>query len=193
MKKKEEQKTIHVRDRRFRLFLSAEQIDKIVRNLADQISKKYFDKNPVCVVVLKGAFVFAADLIRYMEIPCEVTFLRAESYGAEMHSSGEVKITFFSNGNRLRHRHILLIEDIVDTGLTVKEIYRYLQQFKPKSIETVTLLLKPETYVGEIPAFIGKAIPSLFVIGYGMDYNENGRFLKDLYVLDTNDDKHNGK
>ncbi len=174
-----------VHGKRFKRLLSAEEIQGIVRQLAHQIVQRHRSEELVCVVILKGAFMFANDLIRAMNIPCEITFLRAQSYGAHMYSSGKVHIEFFTNHQRLQDRPVLIIEDIVDSGLTLQAIRDYLAQYRPKSIETVTLLLKPDTFQGTPPEYVGKAIAPLFVIVYGMDYNDGGRYLQDIYVLDS--------
>ncbi len=178
-------KRVIIHDKAFKLLIPAEEIRSIVHRMGQQLAERYAQEDLVCVVILKGAFMFANDLIRAMQIPCEITFLRAQSYGAQMYSSGKVHIEFFTNHQRLQDRAVLIIEDIVDSGLTLQAIREYLAQHRPKSIETATLLLKPDTFQGPMPEYVGKAISPLFVIGYGMDYNEGGRYLPDIYVLDS--------
>lgn len=169
--------------KRFRLFLPRQDIERCVRHLAERIRADYAGREPTCIVVLKGAFIFAADLLRELSLPCRVEMVRAQSYGLQMHSSGSVLIepAMLDIGGR----HALLIEDIVDTGLTLRVLVDHLRAQHPASLHIVALLAKPAAQQLAVPlTYVGKHIPSVFVIGYGMDYAEAGRTLPDIYALE---------
>jgi hypoxanthine phosphoribosyltransferase len=173
---------IDIHGKRFRLFMTRDEIAHIVAELANQIRRDYAGKHPLCLIVLKGAIIFAADLLRQLAIPCSVETIRARSYGTEMTSSGTVQIE--PPILELRGREVLLIEDIVDTGLTLRALVRFIEEHQPASLRIVALLAKPAARTLRVPlAYIGKEIPPVFVVGYGMDYAEAGRELPDLYAL----------
>nr|BCX01741.1 MAG: hypoxanthine phosphoribosyltransferase [Bacteroidota bacterium] len=168
----------------FRLYLSEEQIQQRVRELAREISRDYADKVPILIGVLNGSFIFIADLMRALEIDCEVDFLKLSSYGDAKVSSGQAKIRKDIDA-QLAGRHVLVVEDIVDTGLSVRYLCDLLQAHRPASLRVVTLLHKAEAtrYPVQLD-YVGFVIPNLFVIGYGLDYGQKGRNLRHLYVLD---------
>ncbi|MCS6966622.1 MAG: hypoxanthine phosphoribosyltransferase, partial [Candidatus Kapabacteria bacterium] len=175
---------IELNGRAFRLFIQREEIAHVVHHLAQRIRQDYADKEPVCLIVLKGAFIFAADLLRQLSLPCTVEMIRARSYGAEMTSSGTVQIE--PPVLNVRGKDVLLIEDIVDTGLTLRALVRFVEEHQPASLRIVTLLAKPPARHLRVPlTYIGKEIPSVFVVGYGMDYAESGRGLPDIYAVET--------
>ncbi|GBD06327.1 Hypoxanthine phosphoribosyltransferase [bacterium HR21] len=174
---------IELRGRAFRLFVRRDEIAERVRALAEQLRHDYAGTEPVCLIVLKGAFVFAADLLRQLPLACTIETIRARSYGAAMVSSGTVHIE--APALELRGRDVLLIEDIVDTGLTLQELVRFLEAQQPASLRIVTLLAKPAAHHLGLPlAYIGLQIPPVFVVGYGMDYAEAGRNLPDIYAAE---------
>ncbi|MCS7176685.1 MAG: hypoxanthine phosphoribosyltransferase [Candidatus Kapabacteria bacterium] len=173
--------TIELHGHRFRLFLHREKIAEIVRQLATQIERDYAGRAPVCLIVLKGAFIFAADLLRCLSLPCTVETIRARSYGMGMTSSGSVQID--PPTVELRGKDVLLLEDIVDTGLTLQALVDFIEEQQPASLRIATLLAKPPARALAVPlAYIGKDIPPVFVVGYGMDYAEAGRGLADIYA-----------
>lgn len=166
------------------VLLTEEQIKARVKELAREISEDYREKKPLLVGVLKGAVVFLSDLIREMDIPLEVDFMAVSSYGADTASSGIVRIQKDLEQS-IKDRDVLIVEDIVDTGLTLKYLYETLGSQKPRSLKVVTLLDKPDRRKVEFKAdYCGFAIPDRFVIGYGLDFNEEYRNLGDLCVLD---------
>lgn len=152
--------------------------------LADQLNRDYSDKKPIFIGVLNGAFIFLSDLLRHISIPSEVDFLKLSSYGDEKVSSGQVTDLKDIDAN-IEGRHILLVEDIVDTGLSMKYMIDKLQKKNPASIATVTLLHKPEATHHDVQLdYVGFKIPTLFVLGYGLDYAQEGRNLAQIYILD---------
>jgi hypoxanthine phosphoribosyltransferase len=168
-----------------RPLISARRIAKRVRDLGREISELYADLDQplVLVVVLKGAAVFAADLLRSLGIPAELEFVRASSYGAGTSSSGSVKLAHLVEGP-LTGRHLLLVEDIVDSGRTIDVIVRELKRHRPASIRLAALLDRPARR--ELPVqidFTGFVIPDRFVIGYGLDYAGLYRELPGIYAL----------
>lgn len=166
------------------VLLSEEKIKARVKELAREISADYRGKKPLLVGVLKGAVVFLSDLIREMDIPLEVDFMAVSSYGADTASSGIVRIQKDLD-HSIKDRDVLIVEDIVDTGLTLKYLYETLGSQKPRSLKVVTLLDKPDRRKVDFKAdYCGFEIPDRFVIGYGLDFNEEYRNLGDLCVLD---------
>jgi hypoxanthine phosphoribosyltransferase len=165
--------------------ISSRTIAKRVRELGREISAQYadIDQPLVLVVILKGATVFAADLLRSLSIPAELEFVRASSYGAGTSSSGKVKFAHMVDGP-LTGRHLLLVEDIVDSGRTINVIVRKLRAQKPGSIRLATLLDRPARREEAVDiAFTGFVIPDRFVIGYGLDYAGLYRELPAIYSL----------
>ncbi len=166
------------------VFLSEEQIKARVKELAREISADYKEKKPLLIGVLKGAVVFLSDLIREMDIPLEVDFMAVSSYGADTASSGIVRIQKDLEQS-IKDKDVLIVEDIVDTGLTLNYLYDTLSSQKPHSLKVVTLLDKPDRRKVEFKAdYCGFEIPDRFVIGYGLDFNEEHRNFKDLRVLE---------
>jgi hypoxanthine phosphoribosyltransferase len=181
---------VQLYDKRFKPLISHDRIQEAVKRLGAEVSADYdrtkgqTNDNPlVFVIVLKGSIVFATDLIRAVTVPCTVEFLKAESYHGGLQSSGKVHITTLGELN-LAGKHVVVLEDIIDTGLTLKEILAYLQHLHPASIKIATLLLKPDICKDTVKAdYVGFEISPLFVVGYGLDYDEIGRNLPDVYVL----------
>lgn len=165
--------------------ISAAQISRRVRRLGREVSRVYDDIDTplVMVVILKGATVFAADLLRSLAIPAELEFVRASSYGAGTSSSGKLKLAHMVEGP-LVGRHVLLVEDIVDSGLTVKAIQRRIQRVGAASVRLAALLDRPARRQVEVKIdFTGFVIPDRFVIGYGLDYAGLYRELPHIYSL----------
>ena len=165
--------------------ISSARIDKRVRELGKQISETYADIDTplVMVVILKGATVFAADLLRSLSIPAELEFMRAASYGSGTSSSGRLRLAHMVDGP-LVGRHVLLVEDIVDSGRTVNAIAKRLQRLGPASLRLAALLDRPARREVEVKIdFTGFVIPDRFVIGYGLDYAGLYRELPGIYAL----------
>ena len=173
---------IKVKDKFFKILFSKEEIKERITALALQISNDYQGKDPLFVVVLNGAFIFAADLIKQINIPCEITFIRLSSYHS-MRSTGKV-MQVLSLQEKLEGRHVVVLEDIIDTGNTMHEVQIEMLEQKPESINVCTFLVKPKSMEREISSkYIGFEIPSQFVVGYGLDYEGFGRNSEALYVL----------
>ena len=173
---------ITVGDKEFTLFVESNTLQARIRQLAHQISHDYQQKAPLLISVLNGSFMFAADLMKSLTIPCEITFIKVASY-QHTSSTGQLK-QLIGLQERVANRHVIVVEDIVDTGLTMSEIITLLKQDNPASIEIATLLLKPDALQKDIaPRYTGFEIANRFVVGYGLDYNGLGRNLADLYVL----------
>ena len=177
-------KTVHVNGERFRLYLDEATIQARIASIGAAISREYEETVPILIGVLNGSFMFIADLMRAIEIPCEIDFWKLSSYGAEKVSSGRVHELKKIDAN-LEGRHIIIVEDIVDTGLSMQYILERMQEHNPASIKVATLLHKHEaTRVGVQLDYVGFRIPHLFVIGYGLDYGQQGRNLPEIYILD---------
>jgi hypoxanthine phosphoribosyltransferase len=166
------------------VLLSEEQIRARVRELGRELSAEYAGKHPVLVNILKGGFIFLADLIRAMDVHCEMDFMVVSSYEDKTESSGVVRI-LSDLGLNIGGRHVLIVEDIVDTGLTLDYIRELLLARNPASLKIVTLLDKVDRRVQEVPIdWVGFEIPDKFVVGYGLDYAQRYRNLPYITVLD---------
>ena len=171
-------------DRVGKPLLSREEISARTAELAAQISRDYQGRELVMVGVLKGAFVFLADLVRQVELPVEIDFVGVSSYGSDTESSGVVKIVKDLDAD-IERKDVLLVEDIVDTGLTLKYLVGMLRERGPASVEVCALLNKPDARKVEIEVkYRGFDVPPLFVVGYGLDYAERYRQLPYVGVLE---------
>ncbi|NVL90361.1 MAG: hypoxanthine phosphoribosyltransferase [Desulfobacterales bacterium] len=163
--------------------LSGNEIAQRVKSLARQISKDYAEKELRIIGVLNGAFVFLADLVRGLTIPVQIDFVRLASYGSGTESSGNVRITKEIELN-LKDCDVLIVEDIVDSGLTVDFLIDYLKQFYPKSVKVCTLLDKTGRRQVEVPIdYVGHVVESGFLVGYGLDFDQRYRELPGIYHL----------
>jgi hypoxanthine phosphoribosyltransferase len=166
-----------------RVFLTAEQIQKRVQEMGDQISVKYPDGPIYLIAILKGAFVFLADLSRAIRTPSRIEFMGISSYGRGKTSSGQVRVTKDLDVSIEGH-HVLIVEDIVDSGVTLTYLLNVLEQRRPKSLAIATLLDKPERRLRPVDvSYVGFKIPDEFVVGYGLDFAEDYRNLKDICIL----------
>lgn len=171
----------------FEPYISQEEIAKQVERLAAEIKRDCVTDSPIFVCVLKGAFVFASDLYRTINMPkSEIAFIRYKSYvGTE--STGEMNKILGLNDN-VTGREVIIIEDIVDTGLTAHALRSDIEVMNPMSVKMATLLYKPESLqVGKVPEYVGFEIPPKFIVGYGLDVDEQMRGLRDVYVLKKKD------
>lgn len=166
-----------------KVFFSKEDLNTIVTRLGKQISKDYEGKNLTLVSILKGSVIFMADLMRAIDIPCEIDFMCVSSYGSGTTSSGNVKIIKDLDID-LHGKDLLLVEDILDSGMTLSYVRNMLEQRHPASIRICTLLDKPERRKADISAdYFGDLVPDEFVVGYGLDYDEKYRNLPYIGVL----------
>jgi len=165
------------------VLLSREQVQGRVADLAREISRDYQGKHPLLVGVLKGCFVFLADLVRQLTIPVTIDFVRLGSYGAGTQTSGQVEL-LLDLTTPPQGRHLLVVEDIVDTGLSLASLLERLQQRGPASLKVCALLDKPARRQREVPLdYLGFTIPNEFVVGYGLDFAERYRHLADICIL----------
>lgn len=179
--------TVTCQGDRFRLYLDPEALATRVKEIGEAISEDYRDADtpPIVVGVLNGSFVFVADLMRAIDIECEVDFYKLSSYGVEKVSSGEVT-ELKAVDAKLAGRHVVVVEDIVDTGLSMRYILNRISELKPASLRAATLLRKPDALKVEVDLdYVGFDIENLFVIGYGLDYGQLGRNLRAIYILDS--------
>ncbi|MCU0422553.1 MAG: hypoxanthine phosphoribosyltransferase [Bacteroidia bacterium] len=172
---------IKVHDRNFQPFISEEEIKSRVSQIADSLTVKYHDKNPLFLAVLNGAFILAADLVRSVKFQSEISFTKISSYQGTT-STGMVK-QLIGFTESITNRHVIIVEDIIDTGLSMQHILQQVKEQSPASIQVVTLLFKRDSLKVDIqPDYVGFEIPSKFVLGYGLDYDGLGRNLPDIYV-----------
>jgi hypoxanthine phosphoribosyltransferase len=167
----------------FEPYIRREEIAKQVHRLAQEIKRDYDGKNPLFLCVLNGSFIFAADLFRACSLhDAEITFIRFKSYDG-MSSTGEVK-QLMGLSEQIRDRHVIIVEDIIDSGITAAQLRKELAKQSPASVKMVSLLFKPDALtVGEGPEYVGFSIPSKFILGYGLDLDGLARNLPDIYVL----------
>jgi hypoxanthine phosphoribosyltransferase len=174
---------------RFKLFITKDQIEQRNFELGKLIDEEYAGKRPIFIGVLNGAFIFLADLMRYVSIPCEVDFFKLSSYGDEKVSSGKVTERKDLDA-AIEGRHVIIVEDIVDTGLSMSYILNIMKHKNPASVKIATLLHKPGAMKFDVTLdYVGFEIPTLFVLGYGLDYAQEGRNLAQIYVLDEDGNK----
>lgn len=168
----------------FKVFINKEQIEAWLSLLGEQLDKEYEGKKPIFIGILNGSYIFLADLMRNVSIPCEVDFMKLSSYGDAKVSSGNVT-ELKEIDAKLKDRHVILVEDIIDTGLSMKFMLDKMSGYEPKSVKVLTLLHKKEATVYEIHIdYVGFEIPNKFVLGYGLDYAQGGRNLAQIYVIE---------
>ena len=174
--------TIKIKDKSFRPSIPEAEILKRVQAVADRINQDMEGKNPLLLAVLNGSFIFAADLMRRLTIPCEISFVKLASYQGTT-STGKITEVIGINED-LTDRTIIIVEDIVESGLTIQRMIESLGTRHPKSVHICTLLLKPERL--QVPLnieYVAMEIPNDFILGYGLDYDQQGRNLKDIYTI----------
>lgn len=177
------EKTVKLHDKTFRVMIPAEKIDQAVTAVADRINNDYADKDtPLFVGVLNGSFMFLSDLIKKIEFNSELSFVKLSSYEGTS-STGQVKSLLGLNGS-IEGRHVIIVEDIVDTGESIAHMIADLESRKPASVEVCTLFFKPASYSKPYPIrYRALEIGNEFIVGYGLDYDQLGRNLKDVYVV----------
>ncbi|UPL49852.1 hypoxanthine phosphoribosyltransferase [Hymenobacter sublimis] len=171
---------ISLHNKQFEPYLSAAQLASAIQQVAARLNHDYHGQTPLFVAVLNGSFMFAADLLKEITLPCEVSFIRVASYQGTS-STGEVK-EVLGLTEELAGRHVVILEDIVDTGHTMRMLLDTLAEKQPASLEVATLFLKPECLQYELPIrYVGLSIPNDFIVGYGLDYDGLGRNYPDVY------------
>lgn len=177
---------VKVNGKFFKKHIGEEQISCKIKKLAEEIDRDMKGRNPLVICVMTGAMFFAADLLREVSIECEITSVKLKSYeGTE--SSGRVKIDDTLKRSDIEGRQLLIVEDIVDTGLSMSSLLEEISKLSPSDIKVATLLSKPEARVYDVNIdYLAFEIPNYFVVGYGLDFDGYGRGLKDIYILDNN-------
>lgn len=173
---------IQVNDRRFKLYIPEEDILARVKEVATRMSNDLKDKHPLFLVILNGSFIFAADLLRHLDFPCEITFVRVSSYEGTG-STGQVKQLIGLKEN-IEGRTIVIVEDIIESGLTMKEVLKMLEEKNPTEVLITSLFVKPQCL--RVPLDITYRcfdIDNDFIVGYGLDYNQEGRNLPAIYKI----------
>ena len=175
-------KRITLQDKDFDIFIDAIKIQEAIAEMSLRMNEELKDKKPLFIGVLNGVFLFAADLVKRLKIDCEVTFVRVSSYDGSS-STGKVNQHIGLNNN-IKDRTIVVLEDIIDTGITINSILHQLGKMEPTEIRVATLFFKPEAYKeGHDIDYIGLNIPNDFIVGYGLDYNGLGRNLNGVYKM----------
>jgi hypoxanthine phosphoribosyltransferase len=173
---------IQIKDRKFALSIPEHQIHTAVQTVGEQINIEFAGKNPLFVVILNGAFMFAADLLKCISIPCEITFMKFSSYDGTSTSGTATEIKGINES--LQGRNVIIVEDIVDTGITMEHVLASVHQMGAKSVTVATLLQKPEALQRDVKVdYVALKIPNDFIVGYGLDYDGYGRNLKDIYTV----------
>ena len=177
-----ERDIIQVHEKQFRLFITEAEIQREVSRIADEMNRDLADKDPIFLGILNGAFMFASDLYKQLNFPCQITFLKLASYSGT-YSTGSVK-QLIGIGQDLKDRVVVVLEDIVDTGVTLETIIRQLSGYQPSDIKVATFLHKPDATLTEVKLdYLGMSIPNDFILGYGLDYDGYGRNFKEIYQL----------
>ena len=175
-------KTVKLKDKTFKLFIPESELFERIQKVADRLNSDMKDKNPLLLAVLNGSFMFAADLMRRLTIPCEISFVKLASYQGTT-STGKIKEVIGINED-LTDRTVVIVEDIVESGLTIKRMIESLGTRNPKSVHVCTLFQKPELLKENIKVdYVAIPIPNDFIVGYGLDYDQQGRQLRDVYTL----------
>ena len=173
---------VKIKDKTFRTSIPEAEILKKVQVVADRLNKDYEDKDPVFLAVLNGSFIFAADLMRAVTVPSEISFVKYASYEGTT-STGSMK-TLMGINQALEGRHVVIVEDIVDSGFTMKHMIEDLKQKNPATIEICSLLVKPGNLKVDLDIkYAVMEIPNDFIVGYGLDYDQEGRNLRDIYTI----------
>lgn len=174
---------VTLKDKTFVPYITSDKILESVKSMALKINSDLKDEMPLFLVVLNGSFMFAADLLKEVSIPCEICFIKLASYHGTS-STGTVT-EMIGLTDEIKGRSVIVVEDIVDTGITLEKLINILQKRDVKQIKVASFLFKPESYTKKITIdYIGMEIPNDFVVGYGLDYDGLGRNMKDIYVLD---------
>jgi len=175
-------KTVKVLDKEFGLYIPQEKIEANIQAVADQINRDMNGMNPLFLVVLNGAFMFASELFKRLTIPCEISFVKLTSYSGT--KSTNVIRELIGLDHSIEGRHVVIVEDIVDTGHTMKYTIKKLKDLKAADVRIASLFFKPENFQYDYPInYIGMEIGNDFIVGYGLDYEQYGRNLPDIYKI----------
>lgn len=176
-------KKVKILDKEFELFIPYEKIRSVVEQMAETMNKELADKDPLFLCILNGSFMFAAEVYKRIDfVESEISFVKLASYQGDS-TTGKVKQLIGLN-EKIEGRTVVILEDIVDTGITINNILEQLEQMKPKEVQVATLLLKPDALQKEVDLkYVGIEIPNDFIVGYGLDYDGYGRNLIDIYTV----------
>jgi hypoxanthine phosphoribosyltransferase len=167
-----------------KILIKHQDISKAVDRLAAEIRRDYTGKNPLLIGILKGSFIFLADIVRKINMPLQVDFVRLSSYGNGMESSGKIKVISRLAGP-VKDRHVVVVEDIIDTGLTTQYFVEYLKRKKPASVRLCALTEKPSRRKTDVKIdYLGFTVPDKFIVGYGIDWDEKYRYLPDICYIE---------
>lgn len=174
--------TVTIKDKEFELFIQSQDITSAVNSMAAQMNAELQSSNPLFLAVLNGSFLFAADLLRNIKVECEISFVKLSSYQG-MATTGNVNQLIGMNED-VKGRTVVILEDIVDTGITLEKLFVDLERKQAASIKVATLLFKPDAYTGNRNIdYVGIEVPNNFLVGYGLDYDGQGRNLEHIYTL----------
>lgn len=180
-----EMKTIQIKDKQFQLSITNEEIQASIQRIATKINQDLRNEQPIFIGVLNGCFMFMSDLLKKIDIPCEVSFIKLSSYEGTS-TTGTVKQILGLNTD-IEGRTVVIVEDIVDTGITMEQLLKNLSNYHPKDIKIVTFLQKPEALQHDIKTdYVAIEIPNDFIVGYGLDYDGFGRNLNEIYTIIKN-------
>ena len=174
--------TVSVRDKTFEVYIEEAKIQKKISELADRMNVDFKDKRPLFLAVLNGSFLFAADLFKKLTIECEISFVKLASYEGTQTTEKVKKLIGMTEN--IKGRTVVVLEDIVDTGITINEMMAQLMDHEPAQIKIATLLFKPAAYIKRVHLdYVGFEVPKVFLLGYGLDYDGLGRNLNDIYKI----------
>lgn len=175
-------KIIKIKDKKFVRFISHSEIQKIIKNIAEQLNHDYEGKNPIFLGVLNGVFMYAAELMQNITVDCQIQFIKLSSYQGTTSTNNIVELIGLDES--LKGRNIIVIEDIIDSGLTMQFLLEKLHNFGIQDVKIATFLFKPDAFRGTYKIdYIGKSIPNDFIVGYGFDYDGYGRNTPDIYKI----------
>lgn len=176
---------VQIKDKEFERYIHRDKIESTIKRMAQEIETDMKDKDPLFLVILNGAFMFAADLFKEMSMPCQVSFTRLASYQGTK-TTNQVKELIGINED-IKDRHIIILEDIIDTGITLEHLQKSLNESEPASIRLATLLFKPHAFQKDYSIdYVGIPIHNEFVVGYGLDYDGHGRNFASIYKVVEN-------
>lgn len=175
-------KTVQVKDKQFELFISEDKLQREIKRMADSICNDYLGKSPLFLVILNGSFMFASDLFKNIQLPVEISFIKVSSYSGV--ASTECVKELIGLNEDIEGRDIIIVEDVVDTGLTMKDTLALINAKNPSSVSICTLLFKPNKLQVNLDIkYVAMEIPDDFIVGYGLDYDGYGRNLRDIYKI----------
>ena len=175
-------KTVQVKDKQFELFISEDKLQREIKRIADSICNDYLGKSPLFLVILNGSFMFASDLFKNIQLPVEISFIKVSSYSGV--ASTECVKELIGLNEDIEGRDVIIVEDVVDTGLTMKDTLALINAKNPSSVSICTLLFKPNKLQVNLDVkYVAMEIPDDFIVGYGLDYDGYGRNLRDIYKI----------